>query len=298
MKQIADKFDEFLEVELRAHPEEVDRFFERVLANYDEAIKTATRFLLLMIAAWFVTYAIHMEWITQIEWLGITFNRQMTIASPFLIGLLSYQMQSALAGAVALWEAISRRLRYTLPTAWKHQLDDFLAPPTFSNVERMLEPEIAREKFSVCSRGWFIIVTITMFVGSIGGVIHAAALLIYPSRAAHLAWITASTAFGLLAWARGAILSTYAIMATGGFNSCHHRGTRTPLPPAQSAPNQETAKDSPSVSPAPTLQPQPSTIQPGVAPGHAYRQARLLDLGRADVVIVVEDKKRLRRIGR
>lgn len=290
MEQIATKIDKFLEVELTAHPEQVDQFFERVQSNYDEAIRTATRFLLLMIAVWFLTYAIHARWITEITWAGLTFDPKMTIASPFIIGLLSYVMQSALAGAVALWEAISRRLRYTLPTAWEYQLDDFLAPPTFSNVERMLEPETAREVFSLCSRGWFALVTIMMFFGSIAGVIHATILLIN-STDIHRAWIAIIAALGLVAWFRGVVLSVSAILATGGFKFCHHRGDRKPPASNKELPKDDPT-DSPSTLPAPSMQQQSPTIQPSVVPAQIYRQARVLDLRRACVVIVVDRKKR------
>jgi hypothetical protein len=303
MKQINDTIDKFLEVELKAHPAQVEKFFERVQSNYDEAIKTATRFLLLMIATWFLTYAIHEGWIDEIEWLSVKFNREMTIVSPFLVGLLSYGMQSALAGAVAFWEAISRRFLYTLPTAWEHQLDDFLAPPTFSNIERMLEPEKAREKFSLCSRGWFLLVTVLMFGGSIAALIHTTYLLMYPApipatattpaTALYIpgAWIAVSATLGALAWIRGVVISAYAIEATGGFKFCHHRGERK-LPLSDQAQPEDNPQDSPSVSPAPSSQPQSSIIQASVATVPIYPQARLFDLRREGVVLVVERKKR------
>lgn len=242
MNDIRKKIDEFLRVELKAHPEQVEHFFGRVQSNYDEAIRTATRFLVLIIAMWFLTYAIHVGWLKKIEWAGIEFDRRMTIASPFILGLLSYGLQSALGGAVVLWEAISRRIRYTLPTAWKHNLDDLLAPPTFSNVERMLEPEIEFKAFSLCSRGWFVLVSVLMFVGSVAAVIHTAYLLIRPQPAAHWAWITMSAILGFVAWVRGVVLSASAIEATGGFQLCHHRGTRTLA-------EEELPKDGPRVSP-------------------------------------------------
>lgn len=227
MKQIGDKIDEFLEVELEAHPEQVEHFFTRVQSNYDEAIRTATRYLLLMVATWFLTYAIHEGWIEKIEWLGFDFNRKMTIAAPLLIGLLNYGLQSALAGAVVLWEAISRRLRYVLPTAWKHNLDDFLAPPTFSNVERMLEPRIEFKPLSLCSRAWFVIVTVMIFGGSLAGLLHATYLLFRPPHVTHWVVILISGALGMVAWIRGFVLSASAIEATGGFQLSHHRGERT-----------------------------------------------------------------------
>jgi hypothetical protein len=295
MKQLGDKINEFLEVELKAHPQQVDQFFTRVQTNYDEAIRTATRFLLLMIATWFLTYAIHEEWIKEIQWAGIKFERKMTVAAPFIVGLLSYGLQSALGGAVVLWEAISRRLRYTLPTAWKHNLDDLLAPPTFSNVERLLEPEIEFEKFSLCSRGWFILITVLIFGGSVAGLVHTTYLLIRPSPAAHWVVIAISATLGAVAWVRGVVLSAYAIEVTGGFQLCHHRGTRTMQTPDEELPQgspQDSPQDGSSVSPAPSLQQQPSTIYRGVAPAFSYRQARLFEVRRAGALILVERKKR------
>ncbi|HEV7902485.1 MAG TPA: hypothetical protein VGO96_01485, partial [Pyrinomonadaceae bacterium] len=269
MKQFNDKIDEFLKVELKAHSKEVERFFERVQSNYDEAIRTATRFLLLMLAAWFLTSAIHEGWLKKIEWAGIKFDRKMTIVSPLIVGLLSYGMQSALAGAVVLWEAISRRLRYTLPTAWVLKLDDMLAPPTFSNVERMLEPEVEKSAHSLCSRGWFVFVSFLIFVGSVAGLVHTTYLLIRPSLAAHWAVIALSTTLGAIAWIRGVVLSAYAIEATGGFKLCHHRGERTLPPPDEELPKdnpQDSPPHSPSVATAPLLQQQPpSTTHPSVA---------------------------------
>ena len=315
MNQLCDKIDEFLEVELKAHPAQVEQFFERVQLNYDEAIRAATRYLLLLIVAWFVTYAIHATWITKIEWAGLEFKPEMTIASPLLIGLLSYGLQSALAGAVVMWEAISRRLRYTLPTAWKYKLDDLLAPPTFSNVERMLEPESEFKTFSLCSRGWFVLVTVLIFGGSIAALVHTTYLLTRVSPpVARWVVIAISAALGAVAWIRGVVLSASAIEATGGFQLCHHRGTRTVPPPDEELPRDnlkgspadspvdsvedsvedsvgDGVEDNSSASPAPSAQPPPSTIHPGVAPALIYSRARLFDLKRADVVILVERKK-------
>lgn len=237
MNQIGDKIDEFLEAELNARPEEVSRFFERVQANYEEAIRTATRFLLLMLATWFLTYAIHEGWIGKVAWLGFEFKPEMTVASPFLIGLWSYLALSTLAGAIILWEAIIRRLRYMLPTAWKLYLENFLAPPTFSNVERMLEPIIEHKPLTVYfSRVWFVLVTATMFGGGLAGIVHTTYLLFRPeiaSEVIHWAVIVISAAFGAAAWIRGVVLSASAIQATGGYNLTHHRGARTTPPPGQ-----------------------------------------------------------------
>jgi hypothetical protein len=173
MNRVGDRIDEFIQAELKAHPEQVCQFFERVQLNYDEAIRNATRYLLSMLAAWFVSYAIHKGWIGKVGWLGIDFNHEMIVASPFLIGLLSYGALSSLAGAIVLWEAIIQRLRYIMPTAWEHYLENFLAPPTFSNVERMMEPIIDRSRLSIYfSRSWFVFVTIMMFGGGLAGIAH------------------------------------------------------------------------------------------------------------------------------
>lgn len=252
MNQIGDKIDEFIEVELKAHPEQVGQFFERVQSNYDEAIRTATRFFLLMLGTWFLTYAIHERWIGKVELLGFDFKPEMTVASPFLIGLLSYGMLSALAGAIVFSEAMIRRLRYMLPTAWKHYLDDFLVPPTFSNVERMLEPIIEHKPLSVCfSRAWFVLVTVMMFGGGLAGIVHTSYLLFRPKvgpQVIHWAVIVTSAGFGAVAWIRGVVLAASSVEATGGFNFSHHRGARTTPSPDQRP------EDSPSPSPNSSLQ--------------------------------------------
>jgi hypothetical protein len=302
MKHICDQIDEFIEAELKTHPEQVKQFFERVQSNYDEAIRTATRYLLFMFAAWFLTYAIHEGWVGKIGWLGFEFKRKMTIASPFLIGLLSYGMLSALAGAVVLSEAMIRRLRYMLPTAWKNYLDNFLAVPTFSNIERMLEPMIDPKPLSVYfSRFWFLLVTLMMFGGGLAGIAHTTSLLFQPEVATeatrpevapqviHWAVIVASAALGVLAWLRGVVLAVFAVGVTGGYNLTHHRGTRTEPPPDRECP-----ADSPSTSLAPSSQQQqPPTIHPRVAPTVIiYRRAHLFDVRRAGGVILVKRKKR------
>ena len=286
MKRIGDKIDEFMEVELEAHPEQVGRFFERVQANYDEAIRNATRFFLRMRAAWFMTYAIHEEWIREVKWVSFEFNRKMTVAAPFLIGLLSYGMFSALAGAILFWEAIIGRLRYTLPKAWEHHLDSFLAPPTFSNVERMLEPVTAGRRPSVYfSRAWFFLVTLMMFGGGLAGIAHTASLLL-TSGVVHKAIIATSTAMGLVAWLRGTVLAVSAIKATGGYDLTHQRGARTTPSPGQRPEESQPAPPGPS---APGPHP---GVRLEVAPAPVYRRVRLPDVRRAGALIVVERKKR------
>jgi hypothetical protein len=225
--RVGDRIDEFIEAEFKAHPEQVDSFFERVQTNYDEAIRNATRFLLLMLVTWFFTYAIHKGWIGKIGWLGFDCKPEMTVASPFLIGLLSYGMLSALAGAIVFSEAMIRRLRYTLPAAWKNYLDDFLVPPTFSNIERMLEPIIEHRSLSTYfSRAWFMLVTLMMFGGGLAGIVHSTYLL-FRRADIHWAVILASAALGAVAWIRGVVLAASSVEATGGYNLSHHRGART-----------------------------------------------------------------------
>lgn len=304
MNPIGDKIDEFIEAELKAHPEQVEHFFERVLSNYDEAIRTMTRFLLVLLGTWFLTYAIQEGWIDKLEWLGFEFKRKMTVASPFLIGILSYGMLCALAGAIVLWEAITQRLRHTLPTAWKNYLDTFLAPPTFSNVERMLEPIVERKPLSVYySRLWFLLVSLMLYGGGLAGIAHTTYLLFRPEAetgATHWTVIAISAALGVAAWIRGVVVCNSAIVGTGGYEFAHIRGVRT-LP----APEPEPPKDAPLASPAPappapsslapSSQQPPLTVQPDAASAHIHRQGRLLDLGRAGVLIVIERKKSRRR---
>jgi hypothetical protein len=221
MNRIKHKVNIFLDAELEAHRPGVVAFFERVTTNYDEAIRIATRYFLLVLACWLLTYAIATEWITTIDWLGVTFDARMIVAAPLLVGLLAYEMLSAMAAATILWEVVSIGLRRMLPSAWDNGLDDLLAPPTFSNVERLLEPR----KPSRFSLGWFGLVTILMFGGTLVALVHTARLLLRRPVEVHWALAIVSVAVGAISWGRGVVLLRTAVEATGGFGLRHHRGS-------------------------------------------------------------------------
>jgi hypothetical protein len=224
--QVDSKIDELVKAEIEQRPEQLRHFFERVQSNYDEAIRTASRFLLLMMAAWFLTFAIHMGWITKIDFLGATqLNNDTIVASPFLIGLLTYGQLSALAGAVILWEVVRRGVYHMLPKAWELDLDDWLAPPTFSNVERMLEPKPEAKLQSRFSGAWFVLVSFVIFFGSLAALAQTTYFL-FGSQPSHPALGALSAALGLIAWFRGFVLCKSAINATGGFQFRHHRKSR------------------------------------------------------------------------
>ena len=226
-KQVSYKIDELMKGELKAHPERLVAFFARVQLNYDEAIRTATRFFLSMLAAWLLTYAIYKGSIETIKIYVVDLDRKMIVVSPFVIGLLTYGLLSALAGAVVLWEALSRGVDHMLPTAAKYNLDDLLAPPTFSNVERMLE-NASEKKLPLFSRAWFVLITAMMFGGSLAALVHTTCLLFLPPPDKQLAVFgIGSATFGSIAWVRGVVLFKSAIDATGGgFHLGHHRGSR------------------------------------------------------------------------
>jgi hypothetical protein len=231
---VCEKIDKLVAAEREAHPERLVAFFARLQTNYDEAIRAASSFFLLMLAAWFLTYAIYVGWIEKFTLVGLELNRRMIVAAPLLIGLLSYGMLSAMAGAIILWEAVSRGVFHMMPTAWEHSLDDLLAPPSFSNVERMLEPK-PESPFpriprwpglqSFFSGAWFFIVTVLMFVGSAFAVGHTVWLFFRPGLEIDPAAGAASALLGVVAWLRGFTLFAAAINATGGRTSGHHRGS-------------------------------------------------------------------------
>jgi len=215
----------FISAEAGKCPELIRYFFERVQTNYDEAIRMASRLFLSILAVWFLTYALHAKWIEKIEFLA-DLKVEMIVASPFLIGMLSYGLLSALAGAVVLWEAVSRGVGHMLPTAWEQGLDDLLAPPTFSNVERMLEPSPKHKLQTLFSGAWFMFITMIMFGGSLAAFTHTTSLLVQsPLRFFQSPLKLLSVSLGAAAWVRGVVLFASAIEATGGFSLGHHRGS-------------------------------------------------------------------------
>jgi len=225
MTTIGAKIDKLISAELKDRPDQLGQFFERIQSNYDDAIRTASQFFLSMLAAWFLTYVIYQGWIDEIDFLGLKLNRKMIVVSPFLLGLLSYGLLCALAAAVVLWEAISCGILRMLPTAWHLGLDDLLAPPTFSNVERMLEPGRGI-KASLFSDAWFALVTALMFGGSLGGLVQTTRFLFDPCLGIHPVLAGLSGFLGAMAWLRGVALFKRAIDATGsGFQLRHHRGS-------------------------------------------------------------------------
>lgn len=238
MNRVSDKIDRLIKKELEAHPERLASFFEQVESNYAEAIRNATAFLIFMLAAWFLTFAIYAGWIDKITFFGTELKKNMILVSPFLIGLLSYLQLSALAGAAVLWEVVSRGVFHMLPTAWKHSLDDLLAPPTFSNIERMLEPKPENRLESLFSRAWFVLVGLMIFGGSLAALVHTTylvftvqvhvafgAVVIGQDLSLALAFAVVSAFLGAAAWLRGVFLFVSAVEATGGFNVGHHRGS-------------------------------------------------------------------------
>lgn len=225
MTRIGAMIDELIKAEAEGRPEQLRSFFDRVLTNYDEAIRTASRFFLLVLTAWFLTWAVYDEWIDKIEILGLNLNKKMIVASPFLVGLLSYGMMSALAGAAVFWDAICRSVSHLLPAARKHHLDDLLAPPTFSNIERMLEPGPEHKLRSLFSTAWFVLVTTLIFGGSLGALAHTTFLLFKPGLQIDRALAVLSAVLGAAAWLRGNVLLASAMEATGGFSLRHRRGS-------------------------------------------------------------------------
>src|SRR4029077_9029762 len=89
MNRIRDNIDKLIDAEA-ANSERLVRFFELVQSNYDESIRAATRFFLLMMAAWFLAYAIDRDWTEEISFFGLKLNRKMIVVSPFLVGVFSY----------------------------------------------------------------------------------------------------------------------------------------------------------------------------------------------------------------
>jgi hypothetical protein len=226
MNRIRDHIDKLISAEIEVHPERLVSFFERVQSNYDESIRATTRFFLLMLAAWFFALAIDQKWIDKVPLLGIDLNRQMIVVSPLLVGLLSYETLSSFAAAIVLWEAISQHVRRTLPVAWQHSLDDLLGPPTFSNVERMLEPKREKVLLWLFSRAWFGIIGLTMLGGSLVAIIHTTGIIWNETASIYsmpLKFLTAP--FGMLVWLRGLVLVFSSMVATGGFKGAHHRAS-------------------------------------------------------------------------
>jgi hypothetical protein len=219
--QVSDAIDQLFTTELSPHEAELKQFFDRIREKYDESIRATTKYFVLVLFTWVVTVGIAFNFITEIAWLGLTLDAKMLVISPFLIGMLTYLLLSSMAASVILWEAVSNSIRYTLPSAWDLGLECLLAPPTFSNIERMLEP--ARpSKLSVL---WFALITFLMFVGTMGALFSSAYLAL---RSVDGIWRTVlcflSALLGLILLLRGLSLSTKAIRATGGFAMRHHRG--------------------------------------------------------------------------
>jgi len=102
MNRVRDKIDKLIASEIDIHPERLVRFFDRVQLNHDESIRATTRFLILMLAAWFLANAIDAQWIEKIEFFGLSLDRKMIVVSPLLVGLFSYGMLSAMAAAIGL----------------------------------------------------------------------------------------------------------------------------------------------------------------------------------------------------
>lgn len=225
MNRVRDNIDKLISAEPEAHSARLERFFERVQSNYDESIRAATRFFLLMLAAWFLTYAIDAKWVTKVPFFGLDLDRKMIVVSPFLVGLFSYGMLSAMAGAIVLWEAVSQSVCKMLPTAWEHSLDDLLAPPTFSNIERMLEPRRKDKLLSLFSQVWFAFIGLTMLFGSFFAIGHTAHVFCAARLPIDAGFGVASTVLGVIAWLRGFVLFASAIKATGGFKVGHHRAS-------------------------------------------------------------------------
>lgn len=230
MNLLTEKIDELIRVEGSQHPEQLVSFFARVQSNYDEAIRTASRFFLIMLATWVLTCAMYWGWIDDFRFQGLALNPKMIIASPFLVGILTYRLLSAMAAAVVLWEVVSEGVFRMLPTTRKYGFDDLLAPPTFSNVERMLEPRgVWPSRFS---RFWFGLVTIMMFLGSLAALVTTTWFLFRPRvydffqnhHTIYVVIAAVSAILGWIAWVRGFVLFRYAIERTGWSTKFrHHR---------------------------------------------------------------------------
>lgn len=216
---VAAAIDALIATKTPGNEDELRKFFERISEKYDESIRASTKYFVLVQLAWILTFAIARGRIGEINFFGIPISQKMLMISPFLVGVLTYLLLSSMAAAVILWEAVSNGVRHTLPSAWELGLDCFLAPPTFSSIERLLEPQ----RPSKLSYSWFTLITLLMFFGTILALVHTTLLAFAVPGISRV--ITSLSAFlGLIAWFRGLSLATTAIRVTGGFAMRHHRG--------------------------------------------------------------------------
>jgi hypothetical protein len=218
--RVATAIDALIATELPEHPDALTKFFERIGEKYDESIRATTRYFVLVQLAWFLTYAVATGRMGEGSLFGIPFNPKMLMISPFLIGVLSYLLLSSMAAAAVLWEAVSQGIRRTLPSAWERGLDCFLAPPTFSNIERMLEPF----RPSRMSYAWFALISVLFFLGTIFALFHTTYLVWTLGQEISQVVTAFSFVFGFIVWLRGLSLLWTAIRVTGGRAVRHHRG--------------------------------------------------------------------------
>ncbi len=217
--RVAAAIDALIITESTGHEDELRKFFERISEKYDESIRATTKYFVLVQLAWILTFALATERIGASTLFGIPISPRMLMISPFLVGVLTYLLLSSMAAAAILWEAVSNSVRHTLPSAWERGLDCFLAPPTFSSIERLLEPT-RPSKFSY---SWFTLITLLMFFGTILALVHTTFLVFSVPHISRV--ITSLSALlGLIAWLRGLSLASTAIRVTGGFAMRHHRG--------------------------------------------------------------------------
>lgn len=201
---IDDTIDKLFHSELELHPEELYRYVERLHENYQEALRSMNRRTYLLLFAWIAAMALGSGQVTEAEIGGIKISGVSTLlpAFPFAIGFIGYDLICAGSAVNLLWQAISRCYMNALPTAYKLNLEFLIAPPSFTNVERMYDG-ISRSndvmgKFITWIFGTIVLLVPLVAIGHI-------AYLSWNVRCSKL-FLCLSTALGFIMWVRSIIL--------------------------------------------------------------------------------------------
>lgn len=197
--------NELFESEAAGRGDELVRFIERIYNNYRAAIVTINRRTALLLFAWGAGVALGNGLVSEAAVAGLKISSITSLlpAFPLLIGFIGYDLHCAIAAQSLLWSSIECYYMKALPAAYNLKLEYLIAPPTFSNVERMYYGSSVVGKITSVSIGTiFFSVVILGPLAAIGHITYLEWALQGCSKVA----ICISSGIGLMFWVRSVVL--------------------------------------------------------------------------------------------
>ena len=206
-QSIRDKIDALFTDAQEGKFEDLRSFVNTIRANQTEADTRLRRAAVAFVSAWAVLFAIETGLVEegQVASFKIAKIKQLMLAGPPLLGLLSYSLLSSSAASQYLLTIMSRCYKNLLPKAHELGLEYLLPSPNVVGVERYFKRSIMVPWLNTISSIWTRFLEILLVIGPIVGISHVSYML---WKSGLFTWILViiSILVGILFWIRGIFL--------------------------------------------------------------------------------------------